>query len=186
MIRHGRTDWNASRRIQGRTDIPLSATGRAEQTLRSVPEDFADAPAFSSPLVRATETARLMGIADPIIDDRLIEMNFGDWEGGTHAELKAEKPQEMIRLEAMGLDMRPPNGETPREVAARLTDFLGHRIADRCLLFCHKGVIRAAFSAALDWDMTGPLPFHVDWNAGQLFRFANGRLALERENVPLT
>lgn len=85
MIRHGQTDWNRIHRLQGRTDIPLNKWGRqvAELTregLKEIPFDLA----FTSPLSRARETAELVleGREIPIFnDDRLLEVNFGKYEG---------------------------------------------------------------------------------------------------------
>jgi len=185
MIRHGRTDWNEVRRIQGRTDIPLNDRGRAEQKLRSIPPHFHGSPVWSSPLCRATETASLMGCPAPATDDRLIEMDFGEWEGRTHTELTAKDPQQMQRLESRGIDMRPPGGETPREVGARLLSLVGELAGPAHVLFCHKGVIRAALALALDWDMRSDLPFRVNWNAGQVFEWHDGRLTLAEPNVDL-
>ena len=85
IIRHGQTDWNRARRIQGRADIPLNDWGRrvaklTGEGLKDVTFDIA----FTSPLTRARETAELVlnGREIPIIDDdRLIELNFGPYEG---------------------------------------------------------------------------------------------------------
>ena len=85
IIRHGQTDWNLARKLQGCTDIPLNEHGRyvAELTregLKDVPFDVA----FTSPLSRAKETAEII-LKDrniPIIEEeRVIEVNFGDYEG---------------------------------------------------------------------------------------------------------
>lgn len=185
MIRHGRTDWNEARRIQGRTDIPLNDRGKAEQARRRVPSAFANCCVWTSPLNRAVETASLMQLGPNQMDDRLIEMDFGEWEGRTHRELTAADPKGMQRLEAMGTNMRPPGGETPAEVTSRLIAFLGDLSGPNHIIVSHKGVIRAAFSAALDWNMREDMPFRVDWNAGQLFRFADGQLILEAANLSL-
>ncbi len=185
MIRHGRTDWNEARRIQGRTDIPLNERGRAEQAGRRVPSAFSGAKIWISPLARARETATQMNMGEVSEDPRLIEMDFGEWEGRTHAELTAEDPNGMANLESMGLDMRPPGGETPAEVVARLFEFLSAVKGPRHIVVSHKGVMRAAFAAALDWDMREDLPFRVDWNAGQLFEWIDGQLRLQEANLPL-
>ncbi len=85
IIRHGKTDWNNLWKIQGRTDIPLNEEGR-EMAERAA-EEYKDINfdiAFSSPLIRARETAEIL-LKDrdiPIItDDRLMEMSFGAYEG---------------------------------------------------------------------------------------------------------
>ena len=85
IIRHGKTDWNNLWKIQGRTDVPLNEEGRA--MAESAAEEYKDINfdiAFSSPLIRAKETAEIL-LKDrdiPIIyDDRLMEMCFGVYEG---------------------------------------------------------------------------------------------------------
>ncbi len=85
IIRHGQTDWNRVRRLQGRTDIPLNEWGRrvAELTREGL-KDVAFDVAFSSPLLRAKETAEIIlkGRNIPVIEDgRLIEIDFGAYEG---------------------------------------------------------------------------------------------------------
>ena len=85
FVRHGETDWNKERKIQGQVDIPLNEFGRhlARETakgLRDVPFDVC----FTSPLGRARETAQiiLQGRDVPILEDkRILEMNFGVLEG---------------------------------------------------------------------------------------------------------
>ena len=85
IIRHGQTDWNRTRKLQGRTDIPLNEWGRhvAELTREGL-KDVAFDMAFTSPLIRAKETAELVlkGRNIPILEDeRIIEVNFGAYEG---------------------------------------------------------------------------------------------------------
>lgn len=97
LVRHGETDWNLVRRIQGRTDIPLNATGRA-QALRTagLMEGRRWSGVVSSPLARAAETAAIIAehlgleLAAPMPE--LIERNYGDAEGFTDAELDLRYP----------------------------------------------------------------------------------------------
>lgn len=85
IMRHGRTDWNARKKMQGRTDIPLNEEGRqmaikAGEECKDVHFDIC----YCSPLIRARETAELV-LGDrevPILtDERLVEMSFGEYEG---------------------------------------------------------------------------------------------------------
>ena len=85
IIRHGKTDWNARHKLQGRTDIPLNEQGRA-MALKAHDEylDIHLDVCYCSPLIRARETAQILleGRDIPIItDDRLTEMAFGSYEG---------------------------------------------------------------------------------------------------------
>ena len=85
IIRHGRTDWNDRRKLQGQTDIPLNEEGRRMATEAAA--EYADIPfdvCYCSPLIRAKETAEILlkGRNVPVhYDDRLREMAFGTWEG---------------------------------------------------------------------------------------------------------
>ncbi len=85
LMRHGKTDWNAQRKMQGHTDIPLNEEGRKMAVdAREKYKDISFDLCFCSPLIRARETAELFltGRDIPIIpDDRLMEMGFGEYEG---------------------------------------------------------------------------------------------------------
>lgn len=96
IIRHGKTDWNEKRKLQGRTDIALNEEGRlmaekAGEEYREVHFDIC----YCSPLIRAKETAQLI-LKDrniPVIyDDRLKEMSFGEYEGTENSSKKPECP----------------------------------------------------------------------------------------------
>ena len=96
LIRHGQTDWNIQGKIQGSHDIPLNDTGRAQAKL--VAEGMDSRPVtkiFSSTLVRAVETARMIGDRQQVetyLVPGLIEVEFGKWEGMTWDEIKAKYP----------------------------------------------------------------------------------------------
>ena len=84
VARHGKTDWNAAGKIQSRSDIPLNETGREQA--RALAAEIAGISidvCYSSPLSRAMETCEIAtgGKYDIIIDDRLIERNYGELEG---------------------------------------------------------------------------------------------------------
>ena len=85
IIRHGKTDWNAELRLQGRTDIPLNEEGR--NMAKKAHDEYLNIhfdECYTSPLIRAKETAKILmeGRDVPIYEDnRLIEMGFGIYEG---------------------------------------------------------------------------------------------------------
>ena len=187
FLRHGRTSWNAERRFQGRTDIPLSDEGRKALAGLALPAEFAAARCHVSPLARARETAVLLGVA-ATVEPRLIEMSFGRYEGRTRDELRADPDEGMAANEARGLDFRPPGGESPREVQMRLAPWLAElgQAGGRHVAVSHKAVIRAALALAYDWPMLGRPPERLDWSRLHLFRVApDGRLSPERMNVEL-
>ncbi len=172
LMRHAETDWNRDKRIQGRTDIPLSAAGRAALLVRTLPAECLGMHAVTSPLARCKETAALLGRADAREEARVIEMHWGAWEGRGLAELRVELGASLKDNEARGLDFSPPGGETPRQVLERVAGWL-HEVAAQArptLAFTHRGVIRAILARAYSWDMLGRPPVRLDWSAIHLFR----------------
>ena len=147
LVRHGETDWNRRRLIQGRTDIPLNDTGR--QQARLTGELLARRPigvVYASPLSRALETARIIageiGVAEPTPDEGLVERNYGEAEGMGFVQVERRFPN--------GTPV--PGRESREEVAARVVPAL-LRIAaahegESIVVVSHGGAIRAALSVA--------------------------------------
>ena len=186
LIRHGATFWNAEGRIQGHADTPLSPEGRAELARLAPPPELHGGTWFSSPLTRAVETARLLG-HEPEIEPRLIETNWGAWEGLTRAVTTPLSHRIAARGQA-GLDFRPPGGESPRAAQDRLCRFfadLERNGPDFAVCVTHKGIIRAALSLALGWDMRDKPPFKLKWRAAHIFVWESGHLRLETANLAL-
>ncbi|HEC90181.1 MAG TPA: histidine phosphatase family protein [Alphaproteobacteria bacterium] len=196
LIRHGPTEWNASKRIQGSTDIPLSDDGRKTVRGWKLPAELKGFIWVSSPLARARETARIlqgvmgnMGKTHTIeTDPRLREMSWGDWEGEKLDELRRRPGPKMAANEARGLDFRPPGGESPRELQNRLKPWLTDVSNSNLPVFAvtHHGVIRAIYALASGWDMTGKRPMKFHTGAVHFFRaMAGGAVRVERMNVAM-
>jgi probable phosphoglycerate mutase len=160
VLRHGATHWNIDRRIQGRADLPLAPAGRAQVASWRLVPAWLELPCLASPLRRARETAKLLGLTQLSIVPELIEMDWGRFEGATLAELRAEAGLEFAANEANGLDFRPLDGESPREVMVRLSRWLMRLPAGegQAVVITHKGVRRALLALATGWDMRGPPP----------------------------
>lgn len=162
IIRHGPTLWNAEKRLQGFTDIPLSEIGHAMVTTWHLPEAYRDSTWISSPLSRARETARIMGAPrDLALEPRLKEINYGSWEGRTYADIEAEIGEaRLLDMQATGLDYAAPGGESRGDLHDRLTDWMSDVANDDkpVLAFAHQGVIRGLVALALGWDYIGELP----------------------------
>jgi probable phosphoglycerate mutase len=187
LLRHGPTEWNAARRLQGRADIALTETARDALRRRRLPGEFAPFRALSSPLVRCRETAALLGL-DAQPDARLIEMDWGGYQGYTVADLRTRLGSDFERNEARGLDFLPPDGESPRHVQARVAPLLAEIAAAGAptLAVTHRGVIRAIYARAMGWDMTGDSPHRLDLYALHLFRLdSDGTPSVERLNIAL-
>lgn len=187
LIRHGPTDWNEQKRLQGRADRPLSETGRTMVADWSLPESVRDFYWVASPLGRAAETAALLGIAAET-EPAIIEMDWGAWEGATIEELRERYGDEVAERTARGIDLRPHDGESPREVRDRVGTWAGEigRGGQPTGAVCHQGVIRALMSLATGWDMIGKPPHRLDWASVHLFTVAaDGTVAIDRLNVSL-
>jgi len=182
LLRHADTAWSEEGRIQGRSDVPLSESGRAQLRARALPLDCRGMKVVTSPLARCVETAALLGAPDAEREPRIAEMHWGAWEGRLLAELRRELGEAMRQNEARGLDFRPEGGESPREVSSRVGLWL-EGITTPTLAITHRGVIRVALAAATGWDMTGRPPVKLDWSAVHFFRIAGGRLTVDRLNV---
>lgn len=187
FIRHGPTLWNEEKRIQGRMDTPLSPDGRARVSTWKIPPEFAAFTWFVSPRKRAIETAHLLDLT-PEIEPNLAEMSWGNWEGHRIADLRADFGEDMAANERRGLDFRPPDGESPREVRDRLKDWLAAVAGEGkpAGAVAHAGVIRAVYSLASGWDMTGNPPVKLQDGVLQLFALdADGIPRIDRLNIPL-
>ena len=184
LIRHGATAWNEAGRIQGRSDPSLSPAGRAAVAAWRLPPDLQDAAQgarwLTSPLARARETAEILRGAPAEREPRLIETDWGAWEGRSLAELRAELGEAMAENEARGLDFRPAGGESPRDVQQRLQPLLAELAqatkgaAGTVVGVTHKGVIRAVYALASGWDMRGKPPVKLRNACVQCFTLGPG------------
>lgn len=163
FIRHGETDWNVNRRVQGTTDVALSSRGREQaEELASRLADRPIGAIYSSDLRRALETARplaeRLGL-ELIVDPILRERNFGVFEGLYDSEVEAllDDPHAFWR----DADTRPDEGETRREVWSRVIRFLDRLLenppAEEIAIVSHGGPIRlaAAYLAKEDVESMG-------------------------------
>ncbi|HKY63575.1 MAG TPA: histidine phosphatase family protein [bacterium] len=121
LVRHGETEWNLIRRIMGRQEISLNDTGRAQSlSLRESLASFAVDAIYSSPVCRARETAAILcegrGL-EPVFDERLVEINYGDWVGMTFEEVR-NLPDYTPYFERLETPVAP-NGETLYQVRDR-------------------------------------------------------------------
>jgi broad specificity phosphatase PhoE len=145
LVRHGETDWNRQRRIQGLTDIPLNETGRAQAraTGMLLARRRWDG-IFSSPLGRAVETASIIaaevGLAEPTLVDALVERNYGQAEGLDWIEIERRHPRGTV----------VPGRESREQVGARVIPALMQLAAERpgqaLLIVSHGGAIRSVLN----------------------------------------
>lgn len=127
VIRHGQTEWSATGRHTGLTDIPLTEQGRAEALAASnTLADWSVDHVYSSPLVRARETAELVGLDQEItIDADLVEWDYGVYEGIRTSETREEIPDWSVWTHEIF------EGETVEHVGERADCFL-ERVTSEC------------------------------------------------------
>jgi broad specificity phosphatase PhoE len=168
LIRHGVTEWNQQNKIQGHTNIPLLDEEKTVLQTLSPPYELRTLPWYSSPLDRALDTAHLLSDTQVTILPELIEACWGQWEGRSVTDLRADLGDEMLSNEARGLDFCPPDGESPRQVQNRLHPLLG-KLKTPSVWVSHKGVLRALMALAYDWDMMGKAPAKFARHAAHAF-----------------
>lgn len=189
LVRHGQTDWNLGRRIQGATDIPLNDTGRADaRAAAALLAGDTHHAVYASPLVRAHETARIiaaeLGLSEPVITRGLREREFGVAEGIPVADYLQQYGDWQAEV---------PGAETLAQVRERALDSLDRIVrasrrrsspsAESIIVVSHGGVIRAL----LGHVSGGTLPREGDvLRNGSVHRFVaeRGTLRLLQE-VPV-
>lgn len=185
VIRHGPTAWTADKRLQGRTDIPLSDVGQKMARSWHVPEDIMSRQWICSPLKRTQQTAEILAGKLAQIEPRIIEMNYGEWEGLRLPDLRDELGDVMADNEARGWDFQPPGGESPRDVLERLQPWLVDvgTSGTPMTVVAHHGIIRALYALATGWNMVDRLP--QKFRFGEMHHFLveiDGRVHVERLN----
>lgn len=153
IVRHGQSSWNATRRLQGQADTPLSDFGRRQaQAMAPLIASLQPTMALCSDLTRTRETAALLGYPDATQDKRLREIDVGEWSGRPLAELVAEDAAAFRGWRAG--THTPPGGESWAAFRARaasaVTDLpQAETNDDRVLIVAHGGVIRALLDALI-------------------------------------
>jgi broad specificity phosphatase PhoE len=165
LVRHGATSWNENGYCQGRKDVRLSAAGREQIAfLRAELEAYEFEHAYSSPLTRARETARILG-HEPEILPELAEIDRGHWEGHEAAEIK-RRWGKLVRAwydDPRGLAM--PGGEGFDDLwerAGAVLDRMSSGPGETVLVCAHKAINRVIIARALGrpskgvWDIPQP------------------------------
>ena len=127
LVRHGETEWSRSGQHTSRTDLPLTPAGEQQaENLKRMLAGHSFALVLSSPMKRALETCRLVGMTPEVpfeTTDDLREWDYGDYEGLTTAEIQKRVPGWTIFTGAV------PNGETAEQVGARADRVIARALA---------------------------------------------------------
>jgi glucosyl-3-phosphoglycerate phosphatase len=174
LLRHGRTTWNAERRIQGQADAELDDTGHAQAAaVAPVLSALGPAVLWSSDSARARQTAAYVAKEsglEPTYDARLREYFLAGWQGLTHAELVEREPDLLARFRTGDFDV-VPGGENADEVAARVIAALTELLAalapgELGIAVSHGAAIRDAVPVLLGWPVTERAVLHGLDNCG--------------------
>jgi broad specificity phosphatase PhoE len=187
-VRHGLTNWNVQRRLQGRRDVHMNEQGRAQarhcgEVLRGlfnrrliVPTDIAY---VSSPLARARETMELIRAVLRLdsheyrVDARLQELSFGEWEGLTYADVLKRDAEVIIERERDKWGFLPPGGESYAQLTDRVAQW--HRTIDADTVVAAHGGTGRALMAHLAVVPPDEAP-HYPLDQGVVYVFADNRI----------
>jgi broad specificity phosphatase PhoE len=185
IVRHGRTEFNAAGRLQGRTDNPLDEVGLAQAEAVATylaPELLSDTLIVCSPLLRARQTATAIaqGVGASLeIDERWIELDYGAFEGLRQSEV----PTNVWREWRNDSNFAAPQGESLNQVQQRVADAcaeLAQRLDGRtAVVVSHVSPIKSAVAWALGVDVS------VGWKT-QLATASITRLAISANGAALT
>ena len=181
LIRHGETDWSASGRHTGRTDVPLNEAG--EQQAKGLGKRLAGRPfaaVFASPLSRARDTCRLAGYGDAAqIEPDLREWDYGECEGLTTAELRKRDPGWSV------WSRRLPGGETSDEVGRRADRVIARAVAagGDVALFAHAHVLRVLTARWLELPADGGRLFALRTASISVLSYEREARVIDRWNL---
>ena len=188
-LRHGETDFNAQGRLQGRRDTALNAHGRRQAAecgslLRDLfardhrqPQEF---KYISSPLKRARETMEVLRATLGLepreyeVDERLVEIAYGKWEGLTLTEIEAQSAGVLTQRERDKWDFAPPGGESYRQLADRIGAWYRSLTADT-VVAAHGGGVRALM--AILNIVSEEQATHAQIEQGVIYVFADGKMS---------
>jgi len=196
LVRHGEVDANRSYQYLGRRDDELNENGlgQADSLAVALTDVRVDA-VLSSPLQRARETARRLAETAGLVvstDDRLIELDFGSWEGRSRFEVIKTSPNDLAEVEGWEADpsRSTPGGESLLELQGRVVDLADELARERAgttvVVVSHMGPIKALLCSALGVPLTSsgrifldPATISaIDWGPHPVVRLVNSHVHL--------
>jgi broad specificity phosphatase PhoE len=190
LVRHGETDWNRDRRLQGTLDIPLNDVGIAQA--HQLAAHFAALPiacVACSPLARASATGTILAnaCACPLyIDPRLREVDHGSWSGVTLPDIGGRFPAlvecDQLRPEAFDVSGGETLADVSRRVANVLADLLSQHAGQSVLVVGH-GITLALMACVANGVEPSRFPKHLPPNAGGVMLMFVRQALVESEMV---
>lgn len=192
FVRHGQTEWNAIRRMQGQWNSNLSDKGREHADVNGqLLSTLGIEALYVSPLDRTRQTAEIINAylnLAPVFDSRIMEWHCGDWSGEMYADIPAKWPEEWAGLETNRFHYRPPNGENYPDMFERSIPFVDELLAtehSNIAVVSHGMIGKVMFSYLMGYapDQTLAIQQHndmvfrvtVDGNQREISYFSEGR-----------
>ena len=170
LLRHGETDWNQKSIFQGQTDIDLNKRGREQaKKAAEITQKLEFDQIYSSDLKRAKNTALMISReknSEIKESKQLREMNFGDWEGLSFAEIKKQYSDLASAWQQDPVHNYPPGGEKLSDFKFRIEAFFQKIIeryqGNKILVVTHGGVIKLYLTAVLSIKLENFWQFQID------------------------
>jgi probable phosphoglycerate mutase len=183
LVRHGETEWSAGGRHTSRTDLPLTEAGRRQAVgLAASLSEWSFGLVLCSPLRRARETCELAGLGDRAeISAELREWDYGDYEGLTTLEIRAQRPDWDLWRDGC------PGGETPDQIGARADRALARlRAVDAgdAVAFAHGHILRVIGARWIDQPAAGGARLILSAGAVSVLGHERETEAISRWNQP--
>jgi probable phosphoglycerate mutase len=192
LIRHGETDWNSERRIQGHSDTPLNARGieQAEQLAARVASEEKIDALYASPLARARVTAEIVARQAGVVvipDDRLKEKSFGELEGLSFAEIEQRFPNLFRQWSESATHLPLPGEEILGDFQSRVQSFLDdiraqHNDDARIAVVTHGGTINMMLNTLIGYDINKRWAFWFDNASLSRIELTNARARIHLLN----
>jgi broad specificity phosphatase PhoE len=192
LVRHGQSTWNAQGRIQGWADPQLDETGQEQARKlahRLAAEEQNISALYSSPLLRARQTAETIGLATGLpvqTDDRLKENDVGLLAGLTGAEIEQQFPEWVAARQASVEWVPPPGGEDRdafvKRAVAVMCDIVTHHPEQTVAVVSHGGTLGVYLAHLLEMPIRRSLPFQLDNTSLSIVKVSERRVRLFKLN----
>ncbi|ARX87383.1 MULTISPECIES: histidine phosphatase family protein [Streptomyces] len=190
LVRHGETDWSLSGQHTSWSEIPLTQNGRAQaRSVAPLLGKYRVDAAFTSPRVRARETAELAGFGGARVDPDLAEWDYGAYEGVTTVEIHRTRPDWFLFTDGVAPGPAEHPGETPEQVGERADRMLAKVDAalanteGSVVLFAHGHFLRVLTARRLGFPPSAGAHFQLATGTVSRLSYEHGRPVLATWNV---
>ncbi|WJV45400.1 histidine phosphatase family protein [Streptomyces flavofungini] len=190
LVRHGETAWSLSGQHTSWSDVPLTENGRAQaRSVAPLLGKYRVDAAFTSPRVRARETAELAGFAEARVDPDLSEWDYGAYEGVTTVEIHRTRPNWFLFTDGVAPGPAEHPGETPEQVGERADRMLAKVDAalanteGSVVLFAHGHFLRVLTARRLGLPPAAGAHFQLATGTVSRLSYEHGRPVLATWNV---